>query len=46
MTPEPYIGSLKAMKETLDIDRIVPGHGPLDKAHDAIESMITYLVRL
>ena len=42
-SPEPYIASLKAMRATLDVERIVPGHGPMDKAEGAIESIIEYL---
>jgi cyclase len=41
-SPEPYIRSLDAMKETLDVETIVPGHGPLGPARPAIDWMIAY----
>jgi cyclase len=42
-SPEPYIASLKAMRATLELDKIIPGYGPMDKADAAIDSMIRYL---
>jgi cyclase len=42
-SPEPYSASLKAMRATLELDKIVPGHGPMDDADEAIDSMIRYL---
>jgi cyclase len=42
-SPVSYVASLKAMKETLDARTIVPGHGPVDDAQQAIDAMIAYL---
>jgi glyoxylase-like metal-dependent hydrolase (beta-lactamase superfamily II) len=42
-SPVLHVASLKAMKETLDVRTIVPGHGPVDDAQPAINSMIAYL---
>jgi len=44
--PGPYIASLKAMRATLDVDQIVPGHGPIGDAQAAIAWMLGYLERL
>jgi cyclase len=39
----PYIESLKRMASTLDVDTVVPGHGPMGAAKPAIENFIGYL---
>jgi cyclase len=45
--PEPYIGSLRKMKEALpELQTIVPGHGPAGDGHTAIDTLISYLERL
>ncbi|HWD82182.1 MAG TPA: MBL fold metallo-hydrolase [Kribbella sp.] len=45
--PEPYIGSLRRMKEALpELRTIVPGHGPMGDGHDAIDTLVAYLERL
>jgi cyclase len=44
--PDPYIQSLLRMRETLDVDTIVPGHGPMGSADAALENMIGYLRKL
>lgn len=45
--PEPYIGSLRRMKEALpELRTIVPGHGPMGDGHAAIDTLISYLERL
>lgn len=41
--PEPYIESLQKMKETLDIDTIICGHGPMGDGETALDSLIEYL---
>jgi cyclase len=42
-SPGPYIESLARMKQTLDVKTIVPGHGPIGDAHEAIDTMVEYL---
>ncbi len=45
--PEPYIATLRRMKETLpELATIVPGHGPMGDGHAAIDALIAYLERL
>jgi cyclase len=45
--PEPYIGTLRRMKQTLpDLKTVVPGHGPSGHGHAAIDTLIRYLERL
>jgi cyclase len=45
--PEPYLGSLRRMKETLpELETIVPGHGPMGDGHQAVDTLIGYLERL
>jgi cyclase len=41
--PGPYIASLEHMRDTLDAKTIVPGHGPMGDAPEAIAWMIAYL---
>lgn len=41
--PGPYIESLRAMKETIDVDTIVCGHGPMGEGEAALDSLIEYL---
>lgn len=42
-SPGPYIESLSRMKQTLDVKTIVPGHGPIGDANEAIDTMVDYL---
>lgn len=45
--PEPYIGTLRRMKEALpELATIVPGHGPSGDGHAAIDTLVAYLERL
>lgn len=44
--PRPYMVSLARMKETLDLDVIVPGHGPIARGGGSIDAMIAYLGEL
>lgn len=44
--PGPYIESLQKMKNTLDVDTIVCGHGPIGEGESAIDSLIEYLESL
>ncbi|WP_432190610.1 MBL fold metallo-hydrolase [Streptomyces sp. Tue6028] len=45
--PEPYLASLKRMREALpDLRTIVPGHGPMGDGPAAIDTLIDYLTRL
>jgi cyclase len=44
--PRPYIDSLTRMRETLDVETVVCGHGPMGDGKDAIDTMIGYLQRL
>jgi cyclase len=44
--PRPYAESLRRMKAALDLQVIVPGHGPMDEAGPAIDWMIEYLHEL
>jgi cyclase len=44
--PTAYIASLRAMRDTLDVDRLVPGHGFMADAKPAADWMLTYLERL
>ena len=39
----PYITSLERFRETLDVETIVPGHGPMGKAQPAVENFIAYM---
>ena len=42
--PEPYLASLRRMRETLpDLRDIVPGHGPMGNGPEAIDWLIGYL---
>jgi cyclase len=42
--PEPYLGSLKRMREALpELETIVPGHGPMGDGHAAIDALSGYL---
>ena len=44
--PRPYVASLARMKAALDVDVIVPGHGPIDREPGVIDWMIAYLEAL
>jgi cyclase len=45
--PEPYIASLRRMRERLpQLQTIVPGHGPMGDGPAAIDTLIGYLERL
>jgi cyclase len=44
--PRPYIQTLKAVKETLEITTIVPGHGPMGEGPEALDALIGYLEEL
>ncbi len=45
--PEPYVGTLRRMKETLpELETIIPGHGPAGDGHEAIDTLVAYLERL
>ncbi|MDL4814104.1 MBL fold metallo-hydrolase [Actinomadura opuntiae] len=45
--PEPYVGSLRRMREALpELRTIVPGHGPMGDGPAAIDALIAYLERL
>lgn len=45
--PEPYIASLRRMRERLpDLATIVPGHGPIGDGPAAIATLVGYLERL
>jgi cyclase len=44
--PRPYIDSLRRMKATLDVEVVVPGHGPMGDGPEAIDSLIEYLAHL
>jgi cyclase len=44
--PPAYIASLQAMRDTLDVDRLVPGHGFMAAAKPAVDWMLRYLERL
>jgi glyoxylase-like metal-dependent hydrolase (beta-lactamase superfamily II) len=44
--PRPYVESLERMKATLDIDVLIPGHGPVDHGSEGIDWMIGYLRQL
>jgi cyclase len=44
--PRPYIDSLRRMRATLDVEVVVPGHGPMGDGPEAIDSLIEYLARL
>ncbi|HLZ56686.1 MAG TPA: MBL fold metallo-hydrolase [Ktedonosporobacter sp.] len=44
--PVPYIKTLQAMKATLDVKTIVPGHGPMGEGPAALDALIGYLEEL
>jgi cyclase len=45
--PEPYLGSLRRMREALpELETIVPGHGPMGDGPAAVAALIGYLERL
>jgi cyclase len=44
--PRPYIDSLRKMKATLDVEVVVPGHGPMASGPESIDSLIEYLLQL
>ncbi|WP_431929698.1 MBL fold metallo-hydrolase [Nonomuraea jabiensis] len=45
--PEPYLGSLRRMREALpELETIVPGHGPMGDGPAAVDTLIGYLERL
>jgi cyclase len=44
--PGPYIDSLRKMKATLDVEVVVPGHGPMGSGPESIDSLIEYLTNL
>lgn len=41
--PLPYVRSLRRMRHTLDVETIVPGHGPMGPGRPAIDWLIGYL---
>lgn len=41
--PRPYIDSLRKMRATLDVEVVVPGHGPMARGPESIDSLIEYL---
>jgi cyclase len=42
--PEPYLGSLRRMREALpELETIVPGHGPMGDGHAAVDALVRYL---
>ena len=41
--PNPYIASLQCLQRTLDLETIVPGHGPIGPAKPALENLVAYL---
>ncbi|MEV0148436.1 MULTISPECIES: MBL fold metallo-hydrolase [unclassified Nonomuraea] len=45
--PEPYLGSLRRMREALpELETVVPGHGPMGDGPAAVDALIGYLERL
>ncbi|WP_182898836.1 MBL fold metallo-hydrolase [Microbispora sp. H10830] len=45
--PEPYLGSLRRMREALpDLETIVSGHGPMGDGPAAVDALVGYLERL
>ncbi|MGD8830797.1 MAG: MBL fold metallo-hydrolase [Pseudomonadales bacterium] len=42
----PYIASLQRFKATLDVEIIVPGHGPMGPAQASVDNFIAYLQEL
>ncbi|MGP3965419.1 hypothetical protein ACTWPT_56675 [Nonomuraea sp. 3N208] len=45
--PEPYVGSLRRMREALpELETIVPGHGPMGDGRAAVDALIGYLEQL
>jgi cyclase len=44
--PGPYVESLRKMKATLDVEVVVPGHGPMGGGPESIDSLIEYLGNL
>lgn len=44
--PRPYLQTLKAVKETLPIKTIVPGHAPMGEGPAALDTLIDYLEEL
>ncbi len=41
--PGPYLETLKAMEAILDVETIVPGHGPMGEGKAALENFIAYM---
>jgi cyclase len=41
--PGPYIETLKAMRATLPVTTVVPGHGPMGDGEAALEHFLSYL---
>jgi cyclase len=41
--PGPYIETLEAMRATLPVTTVVPGHGPMGDGHAALEHFLSYL---
>jgi glyoxylase-like metal-dependent hydrolase (beta-lactamase superfamily II) len=41
--PEPWIASLKEVRDNFEITNVVPGHGPVDEADKVFKSAIEYL---
>jgi cyclase len=44
--PIPYVESLERMRAALDIDVVIPGHGPLERGSTGLDWMIAYLRQL
>lgn len=44
--PLNYARSIRAMRDTLDLDTYVPGHGLIGSADEVIEGLLTYLEHL
>lgn len=42
----PYIASLERFRATLDVETIVPGHGPMGAAGPAVDNFIAYMHEL
>ena len=42
----PYLASLEKFQATLDVDTIVPGHGPMGRAGPAVDNFIAYMHEL
>ena len=41
--PNPYIASLQCMQRTLELETVIPAHGPIGQATPALENLVAYL---